>query len=323
MLKFLTTVSLVIILMFGYVTGTHNVLAYEAEKAISAHYQPITLKMATEISPVIAKTASRMHIVKKGDWLSKIATRYDTTVPMIVEANKEAYPSLATNPDLIKNGWKLVIPTTTKSSPESVAQAKQSDYPETTVQAAPRDKHISSPPHQTKKPRAKSKKHLSGASSQKTSSRGITLRLERNLALINRIIDEYHPIIVDEQRRNPVPSDKILGMIWVESKGNPEAIGSIGERGAMQLAPKTRVELGLSKHDAFRPDKNVRAGMRYLRGLYERLGRDEDVAIAAYNRGEQGVRDFMDKGGDPSQLEYVRNVKAAAKLFKEQLRRRT
>lgn len=325
MLKFLTTLSFSIILLFGYVTGTHNVLAYEAEKAISAHKQPkpIALKMASEISAPVEKKTLRTHTVKKGEWLSKIAVRHNLTIRALVEANTETYPSLTKNPSLIHPGWTLVIPTTTNVSPEnSVAQAKQSVYPEMTAQAVPRDKQVSSPPRATKKHRAKSTKPPSEQRSTKSDT-GIRLRLERNIGLVDGIIDRYHPIIMDERTVTPVPTSYVLGMIFVESRGDPNAISPVGARGTMQLMPGTHAELGLTKRDAFHPEKNVRAGMRYLRMLYERLGNDEDAAIAAYERGEQGIRNAMARGVDPARIEYVRNVKAAASFFKERLKRRT
>jgi len=319
MLKFLVTLSFGFLLFVGYITRTHDVLAYELEKVAFVRH-PVSLKMETVMNP-----PATMHAVKHGEWLSKIAKHHNTTVDAIVRANQGAYPSLAKNPDLIRMGWTLVIPTTNETaSPEnSVAQANQSVYPETVAQAAPRDKQVSSPPHTQKKHRAKSKKHPSGKSAQKSSDSGIVLRLERNLPLVKRIIDQYQTVIVDERKQHPVPSNIVLGMIFVESMGNHKAVSPKGARGAMQLMPATHAELGLTKRDAFHPEKNVRAGMRYLRGLYERLEQNEDAAIAAYERGEQGLRNAIARGTDPSQLDYVRKVKTAAEFFKEYRRQNT
>jgi nucleoid-associated protein YgaU len=46
------------------------------------------------------------YTVKKGDNLSKIASRYGITWKDIFEANKD----IVKNPDLIQPGWKLKIP---------------------------------------------------------------------------------------------------------------------------------------------------------------------------------------------------------------------
>ncbi len=47
--------------------------------------------------------------VKKGDSLSKIAKKHNTTVKRIVELNGKKYSSLKTNPNYIKVGWVLTI----------------------------------------------------------------------------------------------------------------------------------------------------------------------------------------------------------------------
>jgi hypothetical protein len=60
-------------------------------------------------SPTV-KPGYEIHVVKSGDSLSKIADKYGTTVEYIIEANKEEYPSLETNPASIEVGWELLIP---------------------------------------------------------------------------------------------------------------------------------------------------------------------------------------------------------------------
>jgi uncharacterized protein YkwD len=42
--------------------------------------------------------------------LAQIAVAHDTTVARLVELNKEAHPSLATDPGVIEIGWKLKVP---------------------------------------------------------------------------------------------------------------------------------------------------------------------------------------------------------------------
>jgi murein DD-endopeptidase MepM/ murein hydrolase activator NlpD len=53
---------------------------------------------------------SNTYVVQPGDSLSKIASRYGIPYQALIAANRDAYPSLATNPGLIQVGWKLVIP---------------------------------------------------------------------------------------------------------------------------------------------------------------------------------------------------------------------
>ena len=59
--------------------------------------------VAKQLDPYIT------HRVVKGNTLKKIAKSYGTTTSRIVELNREKYPSLASNPNLIKVGWTLTI----------------------------------------------------------------------------------------------------------------------------------------------------------------------------------------------------------------------
>lgn len=49
------------------------------------------------------------HVVRKGETLGGIAKRYGTTYQKLQILNKKVYPSLASNPDFIKVGWKLKV----------------------------------------------------------------------------------------------------------------------------------------------------------------------------------------------------------------------
>lgn len=54
-------------------------------------------------------TASGTYQVQPGDNLNKIAAKYGTTVPQLVDWNKARYPSLVSNPDLIQPDWMLKV----------------------------------------------------------------------------------------------------------------------------------------------------------------------------------------------------------------------
>jgi hypothetical protein len=72
-----------------------------------------------------------------------------------------------------------------------------------------------------------------------------------------------------------------------ESGFNHRAVSRAGARGLMQLMPATARRLGVRNiHDPF---ENVEAGTRYLRSLLEMFDGDVNLALAAYNAGEDTV----------------------------------
>ncbi len=72
-----------------------------------------------------------------------------------------------------------------------------------------------------------------------------------------------------------------------ESRFNYRAVSRAGARGLMQLMPGTAARLGVRHiHD---PVENVEAGSRHLRRLLELFNGDVNLALAAYNAGEDAV----------------------------------
>ena len=76
-------------------------------------------------------------------------------------------------------------------------------------------------------------------------------------------------------------------MIETESNWNPAARSRKGAVGLMQLIPTTAQRFGA--YDAYSPQQNVDAGVRYLKVLLERYDGNLDLALAAYNAGEGAV----------------------------------
>jgi membrane-bound lytic murein transglycosylase MltF len=77
-----------------------------------------------------------------------------------------------------------------------------------------------------------------------------------------------------------------------ESAFNPRAISKCGASGLLQLMPATAIELGVeTRDDLFDPEKNLLAGITYLKRQYMALkeipDRDERIkfALASYNGG--------------------------------------
>ncbi len=79
----------------------------------------------------------------------------------------------------------------------------------------------------------------------------------------------------------------IKAVIQAESGFRPEAVSHKGAIGLMQLMPATAQRYGV--HDPFDPGQNIDGGVRYLRVLLGMFGHNMELAIAAYNAGENAV----------------------------------
>jgi len=108
----------------------------------------------------------------------------------------------------------------------------------------------------------------------------------------------------DPLRPYEVTDDIIDAVIFIESSGNPNAVGKKGERGLMQIMPDTWQETTLlsfgreiSFDRAFEPELNVRVGTAYLEQIAERIIEREDewrapfveILLASYNAGPGAV----------------------------------
>jgi soluble lytic murein transglycosylase-like protein len=82
----------------------------------------------------------------------------------------------------------------------------------------------------------------------------------------------------------------VRAVIVVESGFNPRAVSKKGAIGLMQLRPETARRYGVT--DIYDPEQNVRAGAHYLSDLIKRFGSDLELALAAYNAGEEAVEHY-------------------------------
>ncbi len=76
-------------------------------------------------------------------------------------------------------------------------------------------------------------------------------------------------------------------VIGTESAYNPFAVSPKGARGLMQLMPATAARFRVD--DPFDARENILGGSRYLRSLMGLFNQDVELALAAYNAGEQNV----------------------------------
>jgi soluble lytic murein transglycosylase-like protein len=94
--------------------------------------------------------------------------------------------------------------------------------------------------------------------------------------------------LIDEAARHAKVSPALLrAVIAVESAFDPRAVSPKGAQGLMQLLPATARRYGVNR--PFDPRDNLRGGASYIRDLLKRYGNDLELALAAYNAGEDAV----------------------------------
>lgn len=82
----------------------------------------------------------------------------------------------------------------------------------------------------------------------------------------------------------------VHAVIKVESGYNVGALSPKGAQGLMQLLPDTARRFGVATADLlWKPERNIRAGVAYLRSLLDLFDQDLALVLAAYNAGENAV----------------------------------
>ncbi|MBL8568570.1 MAG: transglycosylase SLT domain-containing protein [Phreatobacter sp.] len=84
-----------------------------------------------------------------------------------------------------------------------------------------------------------------------------------------------------------VPVDLADAVATVESAYDPHAVGLVDEIGLMQVRPAIARQLGFEGtiQDLFEPETNIRLGMIYLAGAWERSGGNLCQALMKYRAG--------------------------------------
>jgi membrane-bound lytic murein transglycosylase F len=107
-------------------------------------------------------------------------------------------------------------------------------------------------------------------------------------------LPRYRAFIKDAASKHDFDWCLIAAQMYRESHMDPFARGPNGGQGLMQILPATGRSLKVA--DAFDPVDNIRAGVRYLKSLYDLFEgiADDDrlqIALAAYNVGPGHVQD--------------------------------
>ncbi len=109
----------------------------------------------------------------------------------------------------------------------------------------------------------------------------------------------YAPLIERTAVAFGLDTALVKAIVAVESGYDPAAVSTKGAVGLMQVLPETGERYGVAA-DARRtvadklmdPGLNVRIGARYLADLLKLFAGDRTLALAAYNAGEQAVRQY-------------------------------
>ena len=97
----------------------------------------------------------------------------------------------------------------------------------------------------------------------------------------------YARHIYDAARLTKLEPALIHAVISAESGYNPLARSRKGAAGLMQLMPDTAKRYGVKNR--LDPAQNIHGGARYLRDLVRMFNNDVQLAVAAYNAGENAV----------------------------------
>lgn len=97
----------------------------------------------------------------------------------------------------------------------------------------------------------------------------------------------YSTIIESASRDHGVDANLVHAVITAESGYNSRALSKAGASGLMQLMPETAKRYGV--RNIWDPVENIQGGVRYLRDLLTMFNGNLELAIAAYNAGENAV----------------------------------
>ena len=101
------------------------------------------------------------------------------------------------------------------------------------------------------------------------------------------LIRRYTPLIETAARNHGVETALVHAVITAESGYNPMAVSRAGAQGLMQLMPDTARRFGVQ--NSFDPAQNISGGVKYLRELLTMFNGNKELAVAAYNAGENAV----------------------------------
>ena len=106
-------------------------------------------------------------------------------------------------------------------------------------------------------------------------------------------IQRYAGIIEAAAQTHGVDSALVHAVISAESGYNATALSKAGARGLMQLMPATAQRYGVQ--NIMDPQENIHGGVKYRKDLLRMFSGNMELAVAAYNAGENAVIRYGNK----------------------------
>jgi hypothetical protein len=133
-----------------------------------------------------------------------------------------------------------------------------------------------------------------------------TLAAQKNSPVFREAPSTYDRLIRRYADEYGVEFALVKAIMQAESDFNPYAVSDKGARGLMQVMPSTAGRYGV--RDIYDPRENIRAAVQHLKYLFDMFDHRPVLVIAAYNAGENAVKQYR---GIPPYVEtenYVKKV---------------
>ncbi len=133
-----------------------------------------------------------------------------------------------------------------------------------------------------------------------------TLAAEKNSPVFREPPSTYDRLIRRYANEYGVEFSLVKAVMTVESAFNPYAVSKKGACGLMQMMPDTAGRYGV--RDIYDPVENIRAGVRHLKYLSEEFDNKLYLVLAAYNAGENAVKQYHGIPPFAETQDYVKKV---------------
>jgi len=118
----------------------------------------------------------------------------------------------------------------------------------------------------------------------------------------------FGELIFAVAERHAINPQLVAAMVRAESGFDPRAVSRKGAAGLLQLMPATAQRFGVAEEEIFDPERNLDAGVRYIRWLSERFRGDLSLILAGYNAGESTVDRYLGVPPYSETRNYIRRV---------------